>query len=180
MSRHLKNFSLDNIDDLQEYLKDYAKELDAKGLELCKRLADIGVKVAQSNSGVWQGNILFYKDVDTLSNKVILVGIDKGKVLKVWYTDKKLTKQHSYEVSPLLLAEFGSGWYADNKWGIEGVGQGTMPNSYGHAFDSCGWWWYDQSGVKHHSKGERPSYPMYAATIGMILEIDRIANEVFG
>lgn len=180
MSRHLKNFSLDNIDDLQEYLKDYAKELDAKGLELCKRLADIGVKVAQSNSGVWQGNILFYKDVDTMSNKVILVGIDKGKVLKVWYTDKKLTKQHSYEVSPLLLAEFGSGWYADNKWDIGGVGQGTMPNAYGHAADPNGWYWYDAQGVKHHSLGEPPTYPLYNATIVMIEQIRTIAKEVFG
>ena len=178
MSKRLKNFSINNIDGIIDYLNDYKESLTKKATEFSLALADVGIKVAYANSGEWGEHILFTKEQD--GDKVILVGMDRHKVTKVWYTDKKQIHKRSYEVSPLLLAEFGSGWYSDDKWGVDGVGQGTMPDSYGHAFDKHGWFWYDESGEKHHSKGEPPEYPMYAATIGMVLEIDRIARKVFG
>lgn len=178
MSRKLKNFSINNIDGIIDYLNEYKSELQDKANEFCLELAQVGVDVAYANSGEWHDFILFKKEQE--DDKVILIGMDRQKVIKVWYTDIEKTNMREYEISPLLLAEFGSGWYANDKHGVEGVGQGTMPDSYGHAFDPNGWWWYDKSGNKHHSKGEKPSYPMYAATIGMVLEIDRIARKVFG
>jgi len=79
-----------------------------------------------------------------------------------------------------LLAEFGSGWLANiSNWNVPGVGQGTMPNAEGHAFDRDGWWWYDTNGNKHNSYGEKPTYPMHAAMVAMMMEVDRIAREVF-
>jgi hypothetical protein len=177
MSRSLKNFSINDIDGIIDYLNDYSASLEEKALEFCQRLADVGIAVAESNLGEWQGYVLFHKKVE--GDKVVLIATDKSKVLKVWYTDKNQVNERSYEVSPLLLAEFGSGWYADNKLDIDGVGQGTMPEQT-HAFDPKGWFWYDEGGEKHHSIGERPTYPMYSAINGMIIEIQRKAKEVFG
>lgn len=177
MSRSLKNFSINDIDGIIDYLNDYSASLEEKALEFCQRLADFGIIVAEDNLGEWAGYVLFTKKVE--GNKVILIAADKSKVLKVWYTDKDKVNERSYEVSPLLLAEFGSGWAAKNKWNIDGVGQGTMPEQT-HAFDTKGWFWYDENGDKIHSYGEEPTYPMYSATIGMVIEIQRIAKEVFG
>ena len=174
-----KSYNLNNLDKLIKELDNYKSKLNSKGLLFCKKLADAGITVAKGSLGEWQGLVTITKEVN--ENTVIIVARDKRKVTKVWYTDAKLTKTHGYEISPLLLAEFGSGWLADNsKFDIGGVGQGTMPNAYGHAADPQGWYWFDESGVKHHSIGEPPEYPLYNATVEMMLDFNRIAQEVFG
>ena len=176
MSRHLKNFSINNIDGMIDCLNDYKAYINNKANEFVRELADVGIKVAQGHLGEWN-NYIFFERLDE-ENGTIIVASDIN-VLKVWYTDKKLTNKREYEVSPLLLAEFGSGWLSDNKWDINGVGQGTMP-SQTHALNPNGWYWYDESGVKHHSIGELPSYPLYTATVGMLTEIQTVARKVFG
>lgn len=171
----LYNISLNNLDKLVQLLENYESELDEKAKRFCQELADVGIRTAQSNTGEWNGFIFFEKQ-DT-ENGTIIIASDI-EVLKVWYTDKELTNERSYPVHPLLLAEFGSGWFADNKWDIGGVGQGTMPGQT-HANDPNGWYWYDEAGIKHHSKGELPTYPLYRATIEMMLQIQTVARKVF-
>jgi hypothetical protein len=90
------------------------------------------------------------------------------------------------------MAEFGSGHYAITEEGIGG--QGTL-NTYGHAFDSNGWyWWTDDvtqvsSGDvmvsaangrwKFHSYGTPPSRPLHNAVMTCISEVEEVAREVF-
>lgn len=176
MSSKTKKFSINNIDGMIDYLESYKAEIQRKSMKFCNLLADHGITVAMGSYGEFADKIHF-KKAET-DNGVIIIVTDE-KITKVWYSDKAMTNQRSYQVSPMLLAEFGSGFEARNKWGIDGVGQGTMPNSYGHAFDIYGWYWYDEQGVKHHSKGEPPSYPLYAATMSMLLEINEAAREAF-
>lgn len=165
-----------------EAVRDYGDSLDAKCRKLRERLAEIGIDTAKSNCGEYAGMIVFEvrnEDPDIS----YLVATDGKKIVRSWYPSKKSAlkgvRQRSYEVSPLLLAEFGSGWLAKVLVNIAGVGQGTMPNSYGHAFDAGGWYWYDESGTKRHSEGEAPTFPMYSASMAMLFEVDRIAKEIF-
>ena len=178
MKAKIINCSLKNIQKTIKELETYRDSLEEKGRIFLERLADEGIVAAESHLGEYAGMVVFTKETE--ENGLLLIAADREKLLKVWYTDKKLTNERSYEVSPLLLAEFGSGWLAENLYDIGGVGQGTMPNSYGHAADRNGWYWYTEDGVKHHSIGEPPTHPMHYAILKMYESIERIAIEVYG
>lgn len=164
------------IDKLITKLNNYKEELQTKTDILISRLMDVGIKVARSRLDEYSGYVVFTKEIS--NGNGLLIATDGQRVIKEWYTDKDLTNKRSYEISPILMKEFGSGWLATVISDIGGVGQGTMPNSYGHANDPDGWYWYDEKG-KHHSIGEAPTFPMYSATVEMMREIDSIAKEVF-
>jgi hypothetical protein len=180
-----KYLSLNSDKSYQEiidYLNDYKVDLAKKCNEFVSRLIDYGIEIAKDNVGEYGEYIVFRKELDSTDDGVegMLIATNGRKLVREWYTDKATTNKRSYEVSPLLLAEFGSGWLARVYVNVQGVGQGTMPNAYGHAFDESGWWWYDESGEKHHSVGEAPTYPMHTAMLAMMFEIDKIGKEVFG
>lgn len=165
-----------SIDDLIDYLDEYEKNLDNKIKEFLSRLIDRGITVAQGNTGEYGSYIHFSKKIEgTEDIQGLLIATDT-KIISQWQTAHGV---EGYEISPLLLAEFGSGFLAKVKYEIDGVGQGTMPNAKGHAKDLKGWYWVDMEGKKHHSTGTSPTYPMYSAMVGMMLDIDQIANEVF-
>jgi hypothetical protein len=174
-----------SIDKAIKELENYKITLLAKIEIFLNRLAEKGIETAMSTSGEWGKFIIFRQEVNTVGDDVecLVIATDGQKVLKEWYPSKKDaqngTNERSYFVSPLLMAEFGSGWLADVMYNIAGVGQGTMPNSYGHAADPDGWYWYDKSGTKHHSVGEPPKYPMHNAMVRMMNEIESTAKEVF-
>lgn len=161
-------------------LENYKTEIHQKTQLFLDRLMEAGITTAKANTGVYGSYIAFEKQISRHSDgyEAILVGRDSQKITRVWYTNKARTVEKSYEVSPILLAEFGSGWLANVLDEIDGVGQGTMPGQV-HAFDQGGWFWYDEDGTKHHSKGEAPTYPMHKAFITMAYQIDKIGREVF-
>ena len=167
-----------NIQTLVDRIEDYKKDLNNKTAILVNRLLEIGIDVAECNVGEYGQYIVFERRVNEAFNGYIgvLIGKDGQKYFSEW--DLPNGEKAGYEVSPILLAEFGSGWFANVIGNITGVGQGTMPNAKGHAFDPKGWW-YRKDGEWHHSYGERPTYPMHRATVQMLVDIDRIAKEVF-
>ena len=164
-----------SLNELIQQLEEYEKKLDSRFQNFLSRLMDVGIEVAKAKLGDYEGYVEFRKEIS--ENEGILIATDGEKILKEWYTNAKKTQKRSYEISPLLMKEFGSGWLAVVMSDIPGVGQGTMPNSYGHANDPNGWYWYDEDGKKHHSIGEAPTFPMYSAAIEMMREIDNIAKE---
>lgn len=172
-----------SIEQTIKALEAYKDEIHLKTEEFVYRLAECGITTAQANTGEYRGMIVFRNETQKTEDGVVgkIIATDGQKLIREWYTKKNKEKaEHRfYEVSPLLLAEFGSGWLSDVIWNVAGVGQGTMPNSYGHAMDENGWYWYDEDGVKHHSIGETPSYPMLSALNKMQFEINRIGREVF-
>ena len=174
--------SVESLRQAAAEVEKYRKSLKTKCQLFRKRLIEVGIDTAKSNCGDYTGMIVF-EPQDGNQNTSYLVATDGQKIVREWYTSRKNAEQgkgtRSYEVSPLLLAEFGSGWLSSVLFDIAGVGQGTMPDSYGHAFDTNGWFWYDEDGTKHHSYGEEPSHPMYAASMAMLFEVDRIGKEVF-
>lgn len=167
-------------------LEAYKQKLNRKTEEFVNRLMDIGISVAENHTGQYAGMIVFKKELKQSIDGYdgLIIAADKHKIIKEWYTSKKNGENQknarSYEISATLLSEFGSGWLANVLYDVPGVGQGTMPNSYGHATDPDGWYWYDNKGVKHHSIGEAPTYPMHSASMAILSEIDTVAREVFG
>ena len=173
-----------SINNLIKTLEQYRDGLQGKMELLISRLLDIGVDTAESNTGDYAGFIVFKKHLMADKNGIdgVIVATDGSKMIRKWMKNGKVV---SAIVSPLLMAEFGSGWLAkvmstkDYRGNELGVGQGTFPGQT-HAFDKDGWSWTTPDGKEHHSYGEAPTFPMYSATIAILNEIDRIAKEVFG
>lgn len=173
-----------SIEKAIEKLEEYKRELHAKTEEFVSRLIEAGIDTAESNCGQYAGMIVFKKHVFTFDDGVdgVLIATDGAKIVREWMRNGSVV---SAEVSPLLMAEFGSGWLAnvmssrDYRSNALGVGQGTFPGQT-HAFDKDGWWWKTPDGETHHSIGEAPTYPMYSALMAMLFEVDRIGKEVFG
>lgn len=174
-----RKISLDSneIADLIEELDDYANNLTVRCQMFVERLADIGIKTAKANVGQYQGLIVFSKEVEPTETgcKAIMYAYDGQKIISSWKYGGGIK---SVEVSPLLMAEFGSGWKAEVLDNVDGVGQGTFPDQK-HAFDPRGWWWEDEAGEKHHSTGTAPTFPMHSASVAMIFEMQQIAEEIF-
>ena len=166
-----------SINDLIDALEDYKRSFQEKTRQFFNALLDIGISVAESNTGEYGQYIIFEKKItETVDGYVgALIGRDGQKIVRQWNTKEGVD---GYEISPILMAEFGSGWLAKVLDNVNGVGQGTMPDAKGHAFNPNGWWWEDEEG-KHHSYGEAPTFPMHSAMLGMLFDIDRVAREVF-
>ena len=162
----------------------YKKDLRRKCTVLVDRLADEGITTAQGYATGIGKYITFTKQVNTS-----VYGV-KGSVtatspeIKVrWVTNDGIQE---VDVSPLLMAEFGSGAKASDAQGLPnadkaqelGMGRGTFPDQT-HAFDDGGWSWLGLDGEWHHSEGTEPTMPMYEASQQMIQEVVRIAREVF-
>jgi hypothetical protein len=180
---YLKLNTPGDIDRVIKYLENYKQTIISKTQEFVDKLIDVGIEVAQHNTGEYAGYIVFSKQIKPTEDGCVgyLVATDGKKIIRQW---KYKGGIKTAEVSPLLMAEFGSGWLAhvmstqDYRSNDLNVGQGTFPNQT-HAFDKEGWFWETPDGEKHHSYGEKPSYPLYSATLAMIYEVERIAKEVF-
>lgn len=171
--------SHESIERAKHELLQYQNDINRKVEKFVSRLADVGIRVGEANVGKYGEYLTFSKDL-ILSNKgevqEIIAMKSKGLITVEWNVKDGT---HSAEINPLLMAEFGSGFIADEERGQKfGAGQGTL-NTYGHAFDSDGWFWVDSEG-KHRSWGEAPLEPMFKASQEMILSIRAIAKEVFG
>ena len=171
------NLSTKSINETIKELEHYRDSLSIKSETLVNRLIDEGIEVAYKHLGRYSGYVEFTKEVENEGSQCVgvLIGADSKPFISTW---RVKGGEKSVEVSGILMSEFGSGWLADVIWNVSGVGQGTFPGQT-HAEEPGGWWWTDVDGIKHHSIGEPPQYPMYHADMTMIEQIDRIAKEVF-
>ena len=177
MKKITVNLDTKSIKEAIDELEKYRMSLKAKTKEFVDRLLDEGIKVAEQNVGDYGGFIIFEKEIEGDTQCVgLLVARDRQKVIREWQYYGYSTK--TVEISPILFAEFGSGFLAEVLFPVPGVGQGTFPGQE-HAFEPGGWSWMDLDGKWHHSKGEKPTHPMYQADMEMINSILRIAKEVF-
>lgn len=170
--------SIGQLKDIGKQLDEYKLELEQKLNQFVKELLDEGISIADQYTGKYAGYIVFSSTVNANGSQVdgTLIATDGQK----WYSQNMLEDGTivTREVSPILMAEFGSGWLANVKSPVQGVGQGTFPNQT-HAFDPSGWSWKDVSGRWHHSRGQAPTYPMYNSAEQMREKIQEIATRVF-
>lgn len=167
-----------SLNKLIDSLKSYRVSLDQKRELFISRLLDEGIKVAEENKGFYGSYIIFQKEID--DGETSTVGFLRGKnakeVISYW---NKYGKIKSAAISPILFAEFGSGWLAEVLFDdVTGVGQGTFPEQT-HAFDAGGWSYMGLNGEWYHSKGFKPTHPMYKADMELHDKIISIAKEVF-
>ena len=159
-------------------LEKYKSSLTAKCQEFVSRLIDEGISVAKGVTNEYTPYIKFEKQLEPNEAGCtgLMIATDGQKIVRRWYYKRGIREE---EVSPLLMAEFGSGWLAKVPYEIVGVGQGTFPGQK-HAFDKDGWSWTTLDGVTHHSRGEAPQPVMYEAIVEMQNKINEIGTEVFG
>ena len=168
----------DSIQNTISTLQNYKQEILNKCERLVSELADSGIEVGKSNTGNFGHYIIFSKKLQPNSNgcTAIIVATETGKIMSQWQTSDGIK---TADVSPLLMAEFGSGWKAQPHFDDDRGGQGTFPEQT-HAFDGEGWYWRDLEGNLHHSYGITPTMPMYKAYEEIEKNIISKAKEVFG
>lgn len=170
------------VDDLRKY----ADSLPTKINQFLEALADKGISVARANEGDFAGYIVYTKE--PIEGGINLVARDRNAITNSWYVSASNNAEiRSDTFSPLLMAEFGSGAYQVDNYGI-----GRLPDSMGHGGDSSGWYWWsdvfrDGEAVTwkngrylFHSYGTPPTMPIHNAVMTMIEEIETIARSVFG
>lgn len=177
---------------LSSDLLKYADDFENKVRIFLEKLAQVGISVAVANSGVFSRYIVY--SIKQENNTTVKLVASSEPIESAWYVSSKSEEQRTEVISPILMAEFGSGHYA-----IQGTGeaarlggQGTL-NVYGHAFDANGWYWWSeeasQDGVLKKSKNGRflyqsdglpPAQPLHKAVMACIERVEEIAREVFG
>ena len=188
------NVSLDSKElfKLSSDLLKYADDFENKVKIFLERLAQVGISVAVANSGVFSRYIVY--SIKQENDTTVKIVASSEPIESAWYVSSKSEEQRTEVISPILMAEFGSGHYAIQGTGeAAGLGgQGTL-NVYGHAFDSNGWYWWSeeasQNGVLKKSKNGRflfqsdglpPAQPLHKAVMACIEQVEGIAREVFG
>lgn len=169
--------SISEIDRAIKELREYQNSLDVKCQQLCERLCNEGIQIAQ----VHIGSSGFGKYIRLSSEitpekagcRAILIMEDSQKIVSKWQNQDGV---QSKEISPALMLCFGSGLKAKNPTDVPGVGAG----SYGeHGLEPNGWWYMDLNGVWHHSTGIEPKMPMYNAAKELKEKVVSIAKDVF-
>lgn len=162
-------------------LEQYKEQLQSVLYNIVYSLAKIGITAAEKNTGQYAGYISFETTVEKndIGYLGMLIAKDKQNIVRSWWKDGHIVGE---DVSPLLMAEFGSGWFANvaNVWSsLNGqVGQGTFPGQE-HAFDPDGWHWTDLNGQYHKSYGEHPTMPVLSAWMAMKTAVDETARKEF-
>lgn len=170
--------SVSSIKNMQDQLKAYKERLIEKCSLFTERLAAAGILVGQRNLGEFDKYVVFTMETDLqrYGAKTVLYATNSGIIHSQWMTKDGVKEA---DVSPILMAEFGSGLRANNpRAGEFGMGTGTFPGQT-HAEDPEGWWYQTVDGEWHHSKGVAPTMPMYKAQMEIYDQIATIAAEVF-
>lgn len=191
------NLTSEDMFKLADYLKEYAKRFEECVHTFLDMIAERGIQVAKINEGDFAGCMVYEKVFTNEGEdyKVSIIARDRNLITNAWYASAKSQEVRSYEISPLLMAEFGSGFYAQTHPNVPEAGQGTL-NVYGHANDSNGWYWYSDEvkartgdmiesvsstgRYKYHSYGNPPSMPLQKAVDEIIKDVEGIARQAFG
>lgn len=180
-------FSLGDIQRAKQQIIAYRKNLIAKCERFVKELANRGILVAQENVDEEFGQLIMFSvetDPNQYGCKAVMFGTNTGVIKSRWQGVGGITIEA--DVSPLLMAEFGSGLRAQrssNEWASRlGYGTGTFPDQT-HAWDPNGWWYKateEDGGEWHHSYGVYATMPMWHALDEMKEQVVEVAREVFG
>lgn len=179
MAKRTININLFDSKSIQNAIKQieqYRDDLPRKCQEICRRLAEEGVRVA--NSALSEGKEEGY----TPSTKVSYEIDANGKVIRA-----KIIASGPY----ILFLEFGSGIRysgTKNPKALEmGYGPGTYPSNapqqnppYDNWESPTGWYYYGDDGKVHHTYGVRAKMPMYRASVEIMKNVNKVVKEVFG
>ncbi len=168
--------SVSGIEKLKKEIQQYKNTwLVQKCREYVLRLAEIGIKVAQSSTE--ESPLGRYVQIKTTS-KLVSNGY-QTIIIAVGET----FENDGYEPFNTLLAiEFGAGIHYNPvphpKAGEFDLGVGSFPGQT-HAFDDEWWFWDEKKQKWTRSRGVKATMPMYKADEEIINNLVKIAKEVF-
>lgn len=173
---HCDILSQSSIKQLQKDLQAYQQEIIQKTKLLAKRLAEIGVQVAEAKIGESPlGKYVTLKTDITEEQagcKAILIATGEVKQSE-GYAD----------FNTLLAIEFGAGIHYNpnpNPNADEfGMGVGTFPGQI-HAFEDGWYYWDDKAQEWRYTHGVKATMPMYYASMEIIQSVVKTAKEIFG
>ena len=155
-------------------LKRYEGRLVTRCNVLCGKLADMGMTVARAKIGEAPLGKYVRLDVKYKNNS-------KGCKAMLFATGDTLNTPNG-SINTLLMIEFGAGIHFNHEQNPKasefGMGVGTYPGQT-HAFQEEGWYYMDEAGEWHHTYGVKATKPMYNADMEMLMNIHRVAKEIF-
>lgn len=140
----------------------FEREIREKANTLCRRLAELGLRVAKATFSTAR-----YDGINDVTVEIQ----ERGENCFAVVATGEAT----------LFIEFGSGvtlGYGHPTAGEYGMGPGTYPDGKGHWANPGGWYIPKDKGGGH-TFGNPPSGAMYSAVRELELEFTRIAKEVF-
>ena len=178
MKKTLNINLLDGGKSLREAIKQieaYRDDLPRKCQEICRRLAEEGVRVADAAIN----SVPIGKTI-TLTTDINPSRMGCKAIMKM--TGRETRTEDGRIFYTALAIEFGAGIRynpkANPKSSEFGMGVGTFPGQT-HAEDMSGWWYLGNDGEWRHSYGVKASMPIYSASKEIRQKADAIIKEVF-
>ena len=174
-----KTIKIDLFDgkSLQQAIKQieaYRDDLPRKCQEICRRLAEEGVRVADAAIN----SVPIGKTI-TLTTDINPSKMGCQAIMKM--TGRETRTEDGRVFYTALAIEFGAGIYYNSNTNPKsaefGMGVGTFPGQT-HAFQD-GWYYLGNDGNWHYSHGVQASMPMYKASVALRQKIDSIIKDVF-
>ena len=169
-------FNPKSIQDCIKQIEAYRDDLPRKCQEICRRLAEEGVRVADAAIN----SVPIGKTI-TLTTDINPSKMGCQAIMKM--TGRETRTEDGRIFYTVLAIEFSAGVrYANTsspKAKDFGMGTGTFPNAK-HSWQMEGWYYLGDDGNWHHSYGVQASHPLYSAGMEMRQKIDSIVKEVFG
>lgn len=171
------DLSVKGIENLKKQLLNYKDDLHRKCEEYVRRLAEVGISVAQARIG--QSPLGKYVSIKTEISE------EKAGCKAILIATGEVKQSEKYPpFSTLLAIEFGAGIHYNSgnenpKAEELGFGVGTFPGQI-HAFED-GWYFWDEKQQKwRYTHGVKATMPMYGASVEIAKKAGKIAKEVFG
>lgn len=179
MAKRTININLFDSKSIQNAIKQieqYRDDLPRKCQEICRRLSEEGVRVAD----VAINSVPIGKTI-TLTTDINSSKMGCQAIMKM--TGAETRTEDGRVFFTALAIEFSAGVRYANTASPQasnfGMGTGTFPDAK-HSWDMDGWYYLGDDGNWHHSYGVQASMPMYKASVEMRQKIDSIVKEVFG
>lgn len=169
-------FDSKSIQNAIKHIEQYRDDLPRKCQEICRRLSEEGVRVADAAIN----SVPIGKTI-TLTTDINPSKMGCQAIMKM--TGRETRTEDGRTFYTALAIEFSAGVrYASTaspRASDFGMGTGTFPDSK-HSWQMDGWYYLGDDGKWHHSFGVQASHPLYSAGMEMRQKIDSIVKEVFG
>lgn len=175
-----KTIKIDLFDgkSLQQAIKQiesYRDDLPRKCQEICRRLAEEGVRVADAAIN----SVPIGKTI-TLTTDINPSKMGCQAIMKMIGRETRTEDGRVFYTA--LAIEFSAGVrYANTaspRASDFGMGTGTFPNAK-HSWQMEGWYYLGDDGNWHHSYGVQASHPLYSASVAMRQKLENVVNDVF-
>ena len=169
-------FDQKSIQNAIKQIEQYRDDLPRKCQEICRRLSEEGVRVADAAIN----SVPIGKTI-TLTTDINPSKMGCQAIMKM--TGRETRTEDGRVFYTALAIEFSAGVrYANTaspRASDFGMGTGTFPDSK-HSWQMDGWYYLGDDGNWHHSFGVQASHPLHSSGMEMRQKIDSIVKAVFG